>query len=241
MVRTRARILATALVLCVAPICLAGDEPAKDPATDFAALEKQFEDSKTPIKVRYADMRPLFEEFAKSHAGTDPGLDAKLWLLQNTWWIKDDKGSMEDAALRIADEILAEYPNSEHLARIAEWSYVFRKDQFAAYLVKLSAPERPNAVRASAALADAIGVMRSGKKEEAKPLFENVAASFGRLAKGYTTYGALADAYLHPHAAGDLEVGKTAPDIVGSSPDGRAMKLSDFKGRVVVIDFFGDW
>jgi cytochrome oxidase Cu insertion factor (SCO1/SenC/PrrC family) len=37
------------------------------------------------------------------------------------------------------------------------------------------------------------------------------------------------------------EVGKTAPDIKGKDVNGKAIKLSDFKGKVVVLDFFGDW
>ena len=47
-------------------------------------------------------------------------------------------------------------------------------------------------------------------------------------------------------AAGDqpptgLEVGKTAPEIVGKDVNGKPMKLSDYRGKIVVIDFFGDW
>jgi len=37
------------------------------------------------------------------------------------------------------------------------------------------------------------------------------------------------------------EVGQTAPEIVGKDINGKAMKLSDFRGKIVVIDFFGDW
>ena len=32
-----------------------------------------------------------------------------------------------------------------------------------------------------------------------------------------------------------------APEIVGHDVYGKPMKLSDFAGRVVVIDFWGDW
>jgi len=38
-----------------------------------------------------------------------------------------------------------------------------------------------------------------------------------------------------------MEVGKTAPEIKGKDVNGKAIKLSDFKGKVVVLDFFGDW
>ena len=39
----------------------------------------------------------------------------------------------------------------------------------------------------------------------------------------------------------NLRVGKTAPDIEGEDLDGKKFKLSDYKGKVVVLDFWGDW
>lgn len=39
----------------------------------------------------------------------------------------------------------------------------------------------------------------------------------------------------------DLAIGKPAPEIIGANVDGEEMRLSDFLGKVVVIDFWGDW
>ena len=38
-----------------------------------------------------------------------------------------------------------------------------------------------------------------------------------------------------------LNIGQVAPDIVGADVDGNPMKLSDFRGKVTVIDFWGFW
>ncbi len=38
-----------------------------------------------------------------------------------------------------------------------------------------------------------------------------------------------------------LQVGMTAPDIAGDDLDGYGFKLSDYRGKVVVLDFWGDW
>ena len=38
-----------------------------------------------------------------------------------------------------------------------------------------------------------------------------------------------------------LKVGDPAPEIEGEDLDGKPMKLSDFQGKVVVLDFWGDW
>ena len=35
--------------------------------------------------------------------------------------------------------------------------------------------------------------------------------------------------------------GQTAPEIEGTDADGKAFKLSDYKGKVVLVDFWGDW
>jgi cytochrome oxidase Cu insertion factor (SCO1/SenC/PrrC family) len=36
-------------------------------------------------------------------------------------------------------------------------------------------------------------------------------------------------------------VGKKAPPIVGPDQDGKKFKLSDYKGKVVLLDFWGNW
>jgi len=42
-------------------------------------------------------------------------------------------------------------------------------------------------------------------------------------------------------AAVKFAIGKVAPEIIGKDVDGNEMKLSDYKGKVVVLDFWGDW
>ena len=36
-------------------------------------------------------------------------------------------------------------------------------------------------------------------------------------------------------------IGNIAPDIVGEDIDGEPFRLSDYRGKVVVVDFWGDW
>jgi len=39
----------------------------------------------------------------------------------------------------------------------------------------------------------------------------------------------------------NLQIGMVAPEIVGADVDGNPMKLTDFRGKVVVLDFWGFW
>ncbi|MHC5065275.1 MAG: peroxiredoxin family protein [Planctomycetota bacterium] len=45
----------------------------------------------------------------------------------------------------------------------------------------------------------------------------------------------------HAFKLENLQVGMVAPDIVAKDLDGVEFKLSDYRGKVVVIDFWGDW
>ncbi|MCC6906974.1 MAG: hypothetical protein IT430_03445 [Phycisphaerales bacterium] len=39
----------------------------------------------------------------------------------------------------------------------------------------------------------------------------------------------------------NLTIGRIAPNIKGEGIDGKSMELAQYRGKVVVIDFFGDW
>lgn len=42
-------------------------------------------------------------------------------------------------------------------------------------------------------------------------------------------------------ARGSVAIGQSAPEISGKDLDGVAFKLSDYRGKVVMLDFWGDW
>jgi cytochrome oxidase Cu insertion factor (SCO1/SenC/PrrC family) len=47
--------------------------------------------------------------------------------------------------------------------------------------------------------------------------------------------------YSPSRAPAGLNVGDLAPEIEGEDLDGRPFKLSDYRGKVVVLDFWGHW
>ena len=80
----------------------------------------------------------------------------------------------------------------------------------------------------------------SGKaSKEAEALLDSVSTKFGDVKAGRSTLGEQAKNDLFELRT--LGIGKTAPEITGADVDGKAMKLSDYRGKVVVLDFFGFW
>jgi hypothetical protein len=75
--------------------------------------------------------------------------------------------------------------------------------------------------------------------KEVEAAFEKVAKEFGDINTGRGTLGKLAGNELNEIR--NLRIGKPCPDISGEDIDGKRFKLSDYKGKVVVVDFWGDW
>jgi hypothetical protein len=44
-----------------------------------------------------------------------------------------------------------------------------------------------------------------------------------------------------PHSPASLRLGQPAPEIEGEDLDGQIFKLSDYRGKVVLLDFWGHW
>ncbi len=113
--------------------------------------------------------------------------------------------------------------------------------------------------------------MVKGKKTEAakqpesnETLGQEIETLYGRLLKDYRdvkfsrkkTFGEIALGALEKLNSGGsrtpsgdtsfpagvgLEIGMAAPEIRGLDTGGGPMRLSDFRGKVVVLDFWGDW
>ncbi len=83
--------------------------------------------------------------------------------------------------------------------------------------------------------------------QEGRPM--GMGQTVGRISKEVTLAGDSADPARAPLDLGTLELktaaslsaGKPAPEIQGEDVDGVKFKLSDYRGKVVLIDFWGDW
>ncbi len=81
-------------------------------------------------------------------------------------------------------------------------------------------------------------------QKELEQSYERVVKEFGDVkvdagTKRESTLGKQAGAALHEIR--DLALGKTTPEIEGVDLDSVAFKLSDYRGKVVLLDFWGNW
>ena len=77
-------------------------------------------------------------------------------------------------------------------------------------------------------------------KAEGRDCLEAVIAEYGELSyRGDSTYGVAAEGYLFE--LDHLQIGMQAPDFETVDENGVNWKLSDYRGKVVVVDFWGFW
>jgi hypothetical protein len=102
---------------------------------------------------------------------------------------------------------------------------------------------------AKSALAQSLGDERAAEvlKLGAKALEAQYVALLERIAKDYADVRDARNRPLGPRAEGAVfelqnrQIGMLAPDIEAEDIDGTTFKLSDYRGKVVVLDFWGHW
>lgn len=77
------------------------------------------------------------------------------------------------------------------------------------------------------------------RDEKATRCFQLLKDHFGDLPFGDSNYQTAADNAIY--YLENLAVGKTAPEFAGEDTDGVLFRLTDYRGKVVMLRFWGDW
>ena len=75
--------------------------------------------------------------------------------------------------------------------------------------------------------------------KEIEKLYARVVKSFADVPHGESTMGKTAEKELF--AIRHLSLGGKAPGIEGTDIDAKPFKLADYRGKVIVLDFWGNW
>lgn len=171
------------------------------------------------------------------------------------WYINRIKG---DARENVFDELISEYGGSDRLTRLtSELGRASRpSEQNENWLRKLAQESSNERVLGNATfeLANHLEKVRelaefsnddylskrTGEEldEEIESLLNRCRDEFAGVNRGKIKIGKLAAAKLF---AARIKVGKPAPEITGVDLDNVEFNLSDYRGKVVMIDFWGDW
>jgi hypothetical protein len=175
---------------------------------------------------------PKFAELAKRAEGTETAVKAWMWLVR-----QGDGASAQQAV----EALTSRYIQSESLADLANalrYARLSPPAKASTYLQLIIAQSPHKSVRAQATCTLAYTMLEDGAgqsaRAEAHDLFEQVISQYGDTKAAKQAERAL---FEMDH----LQIGMTAPDIEATDVDGNAFKLSDYRGKVVVLDFWGNW
>jgi rRNA maturation endonuclease Nob1 len=226
------------------------------------ALTKEYEEAKTKWRAEYqaADKakrkelntkKPAPEYLAKFQALADEakGTETAPKALITVMNVAMEARRMPEAVAAY-DTVLANYltsPAIDMLPFVAQ--QIVAPEQYEALLTKLQESSPHKNVKGAAAfmqwqMAQQKISMAGGDPnadaailEMAKKLakdYADVKAPFGDQ-----TFGQMAEAFVF--VAENLTIGKVAPDQEAIDENGVKFKVSDYRGKVVVLDFWGYW
>lgn len=102
--------------------------------------------------------------------------------------------------------------------------------------------ENPRFAEAYPGSMDYFKKLAATKDEDVENLLKTAAEKYADVEHAGSTIGKMAKRELKIiETQRNLQVGKIAPDIEGPDIDGVTFKLSDYRGKVVMLDFWGDW
>lgn len=212
-------------------------------ASSREAQAKAKEAKETGAPIPAMPMRPDFSPLlatakaaAADYAGTDDAVPFLLFVVQN------GAGTQRQAVAEALDTLTASHLDHQALAELGPMipalPRLLPKDKATLICERLEKSSNPD-VKAAALLA------RHADTIEKAP----VDGDAYKTAKSelLAAAGAAADQRLQGEIRGAIDtrekfgVGNVAPDIEGVDLDGVSFKLSDYKGKVVFLDFWGDW
>ncbi|MBM3987942.1 MAG: redoxin domain-containing protein [Planctomycetes bacterium] len=177
---------------------------------------------------------PRFAALAKKAPGTL--VAAKAWLRVVN--IGGDDNAQVQGAVAV---LLAEHLERAELTELASaLAYTRQPPEFVRSTLGTLRSKSPHPSVQAAATLSLASVLQSEDLVQAKELYRELAAKFAALDAGWGgTYGEIATRALFELE--HLQIGMLAPDFEASDENGVKFKVGDYRGKVVVLDFWGFW
>ncbi len=190
------------------------------------------------FKEKYPQPEPFGKrmlELAEKNPKASAAVDALVWIAQNV-----RQGPANKKALEI---LFQDHLQDKRMGSVSQMLVYFGGADTEKNLRTLIEKAEDKNVQGLATMSLARYLQRNAsnptKAKESESLFERVIEKFGDIKQGNDTLAELAKAELFEIRY--LTIGKTAPEIEGEDIEGKKFKLSDYRGKVVVLDFWGNW
>jgi thiol-disulfide isomerase/thioredoxin len=205
-------------------------------------------------EARRPDLAAFGEKFlrlAERHQGSAAAADALVWVLANCDAAAAGAGAA-DLRRRAVELLRQDHLSRPEFAQVCVRFYQAPVPEAEELLRAALDGHSQREVRGLAGLALAMSLARRAEKarlfspSQAADLSRQAEAEFERLAREYgsvTYQGATLGEVARYQLAEvkQLSVGCPAQEVEGPDLDGKPLRLSDFRGKVVVLDFWANW
>lgn len=188
-------------------------------------------------------------KLAKGHPNDPAAVDALSWVVRNVYGKQADE-ALEALTDRADSDKLAPVcetfarmggltPKTERLLRAVMEKNRHHRVQGIACLALAQSLKQTSAWGESKDQTPYAQIPSEKLSAEAEQLFERVISEFGdvKSSRGPLEDTAKSELYEMRH----LAIGMVAPEIEGEDLDGQPLKLSEYRSKVVLLDFWGHW
>ncbi len=252
------RIMLTAMLLAPpallpAQVEAAGEKGSAAEAT-YQQLSAEFTKAQRAFRIASVDARrkgvevemeqpgvavlPGFQEAAKEYAGTEDAVQFLTWIALNAGEAKATGSALDT----LAGEHIASEGWASLAPRLLDLVPTVGEDRIAGIIGKLLEGHPDDAVKGGVLFARGNQVIQAAYEAPA-PEDARVAAiaDLRQASKLLRNTETALSAEKGLFELENLQNGMPAPEIIGEDLDGVEFKLSDYLGKVVVLDFWGDW
>jgi len=200
---------------------------AYDQAQTQAQRQKASQD-KYILAVKYGQK---FLKLAQAHPTSRAAVDALGWTVLHV-----PHGPIHDRSIAL---LLKRHIKSKQLGRLALDLAETPSASHEKALRRIISSNPHHDVKGMAMLALARVLKAQKRDKAAEKMLEAVVARYSDVETDQGTLGKVARRELFK--ARHLAIGTVAPNIVGEDADGLKFQLTDYRGKVVVLDFWGEW
>jgi hypothetical protein len=210
------------------------------------------DDERKKLLEKYHTLAKTFSDrflaFAQKNAKAPEAVDALIVIVNMARGTEDGNAAL-DKALEI---LSAEHIDNDKIAAVCQSLASNPSPASAKFLRTVLEKSAKRALQAQAcySLAGVVKTQSEGAQKLKKPeadalakeaerLYQQVIDKYGDVKYFRGTFGEVAKADLFELR--HLSIGKIAPQIEGEDVDGKSFKLSDYRGKVVLLDFWGNW